>query len=70
MSGRALARRLLRAWTRPWPDRGVNGWLLREPGWLVAVAACGFYGLLVFGGWWAVTLVTHHSPSVLQLTSP
>jgi len=39
---RAVWRGWRRAWTRPWPDRGVNGWLLRQPGWRAALAVAGF----------------------------
>ena len=53
---------LRRAVARPMPQRGVNGWLVRQPGWRLALiywlgSVAGFGGVLL-----SISSRMHHSP--------
>jgi len=56
-----------RALARPIPDRGVNGWLVRQPWWRLALMFWVPYGSASLGSVIGVSSHTHHHLSALRL---
>jgi hypothetical protein len=58
-----LARhQLRRAVARPIPQRGVNGWLARQPGWRLALLYWALYLVVMGSVWIGVSTQMHRSP--------
>jgi predicted small integral membrane protein len=54
----AVRRGWRRARARPLPDRGLNGWLVRQPGWRLAFAVWIPYGAVIFGTLFGMSIST------------
>jgi hypothetical protein len=59
----AVRRGWRRAVSRPLPDRGVNGWLARQPGWRLSLVLWVPYGAAILGTVFGMSMYQHRNPS-------
>jgi hypothetical protein len=65
----AVRRGWRRAGLRPLPDRGMNGWLVRQPGWRLALAVWIPYGAVIFGTLFGMSMYQHRDLSGATLAA-
>jgi|CZLB01.1.fsa_nt_gi hypothetical protein len=65
----AVRRGWRRARARPLPDRGIDGWLVRQPGWRLALAVWVPYGAVVFGTLFGMSMYQHRDLSGATLAA-